>query len=445
MSDFSRRDLLKAGTAIAAAGMLPVDALAQAQKQAAPAGAEWNVKPEKGAKLRVMRPSKFVQGDETLWLENTKKYQQQTGVEVRVDSEGWEDLRPKSAVAASVGRGPDIIYGWYDDAHQYPDKLVDVTDLANYLDKKYGGWYDVCKKFGMYKNRWIALPLGAAGAKIVYRTSWVKEAGFSEVPQDFDGFLKLCEGLKEKGHPPGFALGNAVGDGNTWCHWALWGFGGKLVDEKDQVVINSPETVKALEYVKKLYATFIPGTLSWLDPNNNKAFLDGQISLTANGISVYYAAKNSTDEKIKALAADINHAQFPVGPVGRPTELHLTVPAMVFKYTKFPNAAKDYIRFMFEREQYEPWQKASIGYWSQPLKAYEQSGIWTEDPKHTPYRDVMGKMLWPSYAGSLGAASAGCLADFIVVNMFAAAASGSKTPQEAAAEAQKRAERYYRV
>ena len=42
-------------------------------------------------------------------------------------------------------------------------------------------------------------------------------------------------------------------------------------------MIDSPETMQALEYAKELYATFVPGTLSWLDPNNNKAFLDGQL------------------------------------------------------------------------------------------------------------------------------------------------------------------------
>ena len=64
-------------------------------------------------------------------------------------------------------------------------------------------------------------------------------------------------------------------------------------------MIDSPETVKALEYVKEIYGTFVPGTLSWLDPNNNKAFLDGQISLTNNGISIYYAAKTSKDPKVE--------------------------------------------------------------------------------------------------------------------------------------------------
>jgi multiple sugar transport system substrate-binding protein len=92
-----------------------------------------------------------------------------------------------------------------------------------------------------------------------------------------------------------------------------------------------------------------------------------------------------------------------------------------------------------------PWQTASIGYFSQPLRAYEKTPIWTTDPKHTPYRDTMSTMLWPSYAGSLGYASAGTLADFVMVNMVAQAASGAKSPKDAAAEAQKRAERYYRL
>ncbi|MCX5691898.1 MAG: carbohydrate ABC transporter substrate-binding protein, partial [Planctomycetota bacterium] len=61
-------------------------------------------------------------------------------------------------------------------------------------------------------------------------------------------------------------------------------------------------TIRALEYGKALYENFIPGTLSWLDPNNNKAFLDGQIGVTNNGISVYYAAKNSPDPKLKEPA-----------------------------------------------------------------------------------------------------------------------------------------------
>ena len=91
------------------------------------------------------------------------------------------------------------------------------------------------------------------------------------------------------------------------------------------------------------------------------------------------------------------------------------------------------------------WQDASLGYFSQPLRAYEKSPIWTVDPKHTPYRDCIKIMRPVGYAGKMGYASAASIADFIVLDMVAEAASGSKTPKEAAERAQKRAERYYKV
>ena len=118
---------------------------------------------------------------------------------------------------------------------------------------------------------------------------------------------------------------------------------------------------------------------------------------------------------------------------------------MIFKYSKYPNAAKEYLRFMMEKEQYVPWQEASIGYVCHPLAAYESSPFWTADPKKTPYRDCMKNMTPNGYAGDAGLRVGGGAADFIIPNMVAEAASGSKTPKEAAERAQKRAERYYKV
>lgn len=443
MTDNTRRGLLKgaagltAGSALGAAALTPGEAVAQA--------AAWKGEPEKGAKLRVLRWKRFVQGDEDKWLANTKAFSDQYGIEVRVDAESWEDVRPKAAVAANVGSGPDIIISTFEDAHQYPDKLVEVGDLADYLGKKYGGWYPAAEAYAKHEKKWVAIPMGAAGNCVVYRDSHMKAAGFDTFPKDLPGFLKLCQALKAKGTPAGFALGNATGDGNSWTHWLLWAHGGQMVDSKNNVVLNSPQTQAALEYCKQLYDTFVPGTLSWLDPNNNKAFLDGQCSLTANGISVYYAAKNSQDPKVKEMAADIQHANYPIGVSGKPTELNLVFPMMIFKYTKFPKAAKEYLRFMMEKEQYEPWQQAAIGYVTQPLRAYESNPIWTVDPKHTPYRDAMAVMRPNGFDGEMGYASAACMADFIVVNMFAEVCSGQRSPKEAAERAEKRAQRYYRV
>lgn len=438
--DVSRRRVLKSGAGLAAAGALTGSGLIR------PARAQdMSFTPEDGAQLRVLRWSRFVQGDEDGFMANVDKFTDLTGVPVTVDNESWEDVRPKAAVAANVGSGPDIIFGWYDDPHQYPDKLVDLTELADYLGGKYGGWFGAAETYGTREGRWIGLPWGAAGNCLVYRQSWVEEAGFSDFPGDTDGFLELCRALAANGHPPGLALGNAVGDGNTWTHWLLWSHGGRMVDENNEVVINSPETIAALNYVRQLYETFIPGTISWLDPNNNRAFLAGDISLTANGISIYYAAKNHEDTAIRELAEDINHANMPIGPVGQPTELHLFTQAMVFGYTSYPNACKEFLRFLWEWDQYAPWQQAAEGYVTHPLQAYDENPVWTEDPKNTPYRDCIRNMLYNGFSGSLGYSSAAAMADYIVVNMVAEAASGAKSPEDAAADAQRRAERYYRI
>ena len=439
MSDLNRRKFLEnsAGVAaVATAGsMLSLPSYSQTL----------SFKPEKDAKLRVLRWSRFVQGDIDAYMVNVKKFTEKTGIQVRIDNEGWEDVRPKAAVAANTGAGPDIILSTNDDANLYPDKLLDVSDLAEYLGKKYGGWYPACEAYLRPDGKkWIGIALGAAGSYMVYRTSYLKAAGFDSFPKDTAGFLAMCKALHAKGTPPGMALGNATGDG-LWTNWLIWSHGGQLVDKNNKVIIDSPETIKALDYAKELYQTFIPGTLSWLDPNNNKAFLDSQISVTNNGISIYYAAKNATDPKVKELAADINHASFPIGPVGVATESHLFFNQMIMKYTKYPNAAKEFLRFMMEREQFDPWLTGAGGYIAQPLRAYESTAIWTSDPKNTPYRDGVKNMRPAGYAGKLGYASAGASADFIVCNMVAEAASGSKTPKEAAERAQKRAERYYKV
>ena len=437
---FTRRDVIRstAGLAAGAVGSRLLGGSAFAQS-------DLKYTPEDGAELRVLRWSKFVQGDEDQWKANTEKFTALTGVPVKLEAESWEDIRPKAAVAANVGSGPDIIFGWYDDPHQYPDKLVPLTELAEYLGNKYGGWYDAPKTYGMRDGEWIGLPLGAAGARMVYRKSWVNEAGFEEFPTDTQQILDCAKKLHANGHPMGMALGHAVGDGNGWTHTILWGFGGKMVDDDNNVVLNSPETIAALEWTKELYQYFIPGTLSWLDSNNNKAFLAGELSATNNGISIYYAAKTSKDAAVAALAEDIYHQQMPVGPVGKPTELHLFTQAMLFKYSKVPEAAKEYLRFMWEKEQYEAWQTASLGYVSHPLDAYKDNKVWNDDPKAVPYRDAVKNMLWNGYSGRLGYSSAAAMADYIILDMFASVCAGDVTPQEAAERAQKRSERFYRV
>jgi multiple sugar transport system substrate-binding protein len=449
MTDFTRRQSLALGAAVLGASTVPMIGARAAAGDDVPTNPATppNYKIEKGATLRVLRPAKFVDPDETWFRANTKKFTDTTGVPVRVDFISWEDLRPQTAVAANTGAGPDIIIGWSADPHIYAAKLVDMTDLCEYLGQKYGGWFPLAQVYGKQLNssKWISLPLGGSSGPSVYRVSWLKQAGYDTIPNDLNEFLTMCQKLKSIGHPVGFALGHATGDANGFANWLLWSHGGYAIDENGKVAIDSKATIDALNYVKEIYPTMIAGTLSWNDASNNQAYLASQISLTFNGVSIYMVAKQSKDPALQAIAADTNHQLPPFGLSKSAPESALVVNSMLFKHSKYPNAAKEYLRFMMEAPQYGPWLSSCFGYWSEPLVNYGKMAFWEQDPQLKPYRDGMNTPYYDGFKAPISAASSALSANYTLVDMFASVATGNATPESAAKQAAAAAARYFKT
>src|SRR5438477_4310529 len=389
-----------------------------------------------------MRWKRFVPAEDDAFNAMVAAFKGATGTEMNVFSESFEDVQPKASVAANTGSGLDMAWGLHTLPQLFPTKVLKMNDVADYLGKKYGGWTEAAALTCKQGNDWLGIPVATIGGYMTYRKSAVDRAGFKEFPTDFPGFLAMCMALKANNTPAGFALGHATGDANGWLHWALWGHGAYTVDKDDKVIINSPETAKALDYVKALSETFIPGVASWNDSSNNKAFLSGELYLTNNGISIYVAAKD--DPTKQDLAADTYHALFPVGPVGKPSELHATFPILAFKFTKYPNAAKAFITFMLEKENFDKWLTASRGYLTQTLNAYETSPVWTADPKNYVFSQASKRTLPASGIGHPGEKAAQAIADFIVVDMFANYCTGREDAKGAMAIAERQLKRIYR-
>lgn len=94
------------------------------------------------------RPAKFIDPDETIFNQNARRFTERTGIEVRVDYVNWPDMPVQVAVAFNTGQGADIVMGFGHDPHLYADKIRPVTELADYLGAKYGGWYDLALAYG---------------------------------------------------------------------------------------------------------------------------------------------------------------------------------------------------------------------------------------------------------------------------------------------------------
>src|SRR6202048_4741142 len=138
MSDITRRDALALGVSAAALAATGASAQSTSLVKAADVAAP-PLKIESGARLRMLRPVRFVQADEDVFRANAATFTQKTGIEVKVDFVGWEDMNQQTAATPNSGAGPDIIIGFGDASHIYLDKLIELTDVADYLGKRYGG------------------------------------------------------------------------------------------------------------------------------------------------------------------------------------------------------------------------------------------------------------------------------------------------------------------
>ncbi len=175
--------------------------------------------------------------------------------------------------------------------------------------------------YGKVKGKWIAIPMAFNGGYINYRISAVNKAGFQKVPEDHAGFLELCKAMKKTTRrpasrwatPPATPIRGSTGPcGRTTPY---------LVDANEKIVHQLAGDRQG--------ARIRQGALRDLRARHGvvERFVQQQgvpvgrplLYLTGNGISVYAAAKN---EK-KDIAADMDHAVWPVGKSGKPTEFQL--------------------------------------------------------------------------------------------------------------------------
>ena len=149
------------------------------------------------------------------------------------------------------------------------------------------------------------MPICYSGALMNYRLEASKKAGFSKFPDKLDAFLEYAKAMKAQSTPGGFALGHASGDANSWVHWCLWSNGGEMVDANDKVIINSPETAKALEYAKGLFANMIPGTAAW---NDFRTIRRSWRAISTGRTTASRSMSRRKKDSAKKIAEDMDHA-----------------------------------------------------------------------------------------------------------------------------------------
>ena len=389
-----------------------------------------------------MRWKRFVQAEDDAFNDMVAAFKTATGTDMNVFSESFEDVQPKASVAANTGSGLDVAWGLHTLPQLFPDKVLLLNDVADYLGKKYGGWTDAAAATCKQGDNWLGIPVATIGGYMTYRKSSLEKAGFKELPKDFPGFLECCKALKKNNTPAASRSATPRATPTPGCTGSCGVTAPTPSTRTTRSSSTRPRPPRRSNTARRCRTPSSPASRPGTTRPTTRRILAGELHLTANGISIYVAAKD--DPTKKELAEDTYHALWPVGPVGKPTELQLCVPILAFNFTKFPNAAKAFIAFMLEKENYEKWLSGARGYLTHTLNSYDNAPVWTADPKNQVFSQASKRALPASGIGKPGEKAATAIADFLVVDMFANYCTGREDIKGAIAIAERQLKRIYR-
>jgi multiple sugar transport system substrate-binding protein len=359
------------------------------------------------------------------------------GIKVNYETVNGNDLQPRITAGIQSGAGPDILMLFNNHPHLYRASLADVTDVAEEVSKDQGAYYKISIGNCSSGGKFFSVPMAMIGAMNAYRKSWFAEVGYNEFPKTWDQYRDAGKKLKAKGYPIGQSLGQSFGDPPTFAYPLLWSFGGAEIDAGGKVAINSKETLEAVKWLAAAWKeSFDEGGLAWDDASNNRAFLAGTICSTLNGASIYIESMRKPEQYKSAdgkpLKEDILHAPLPGGPKGQ-YGMHTYTSHVIPSYSKNQAAAKQLLRFIHKKENYDQWFATGLGFYTPGTTSWETHDLWKKDPVMAPYA-VAGKQgLTPGHPGEPNAKAAEVLTKYLIGNMFAAAIKGQKAEDAVAA------------
>jgi ABC-type glycerol-3-phosphate transport system substrate-binding protein len=190
----------------------------------------------KGTKLHLLQWISFIPPADEELRRQAEEWGKQTGVHLTIETINANDLQGRIAAALASGTGPDIIQMLHNWPHLYTDGCLDVDDIAEKVEKAYGGYYKQIRDNCLVEDHYKAVPYSVSCNATTYREDWFKEVGAETFPETWDDYRKLGKVLKDQGRPFGQTFGHTFGDAPTFVYPYLWSFGGKEVEEDGKTI-----------------------------------------------------------------------------------------------------------------------------------------------------------------------------------------------------------------
>src|SRR5215471_13593784 len=391
--------------------------------------------------LRIVQWNHFVPAYDK-WFNGTyvKEWGKENGTEVIVDNIGIPALNPAAAAEVSSKKGHDL-FGFLWPRPVYEDDAIDHTEIYQECERRYGKPIDLAVKstFNPRTKKYFGFSDSFVPDPINWRKDLFDEAGGT--PDSWDQIRTFGKKIKDKtGVPIGIGLASEI-DTAMAMRAILYSFGGGEQDAEGNLTIDSKPTLEAVKFVKALYQdTMSPEVLSWDASSNNRAMLAGKASLVLNAVSVTREAEN----KGMPIHEKIWLSKAAKGPARRMGLEHVMSVYCIWKFSQNIEGAKkfliDYVGNF--RQAFVASQSYNFPCFTNQVP--DMAALLKNDAKGKPaakYAVLTDALSWATnvgYPGYSNAAVDEAYSTWVLNTMFARAATGVVSPEEAVKEAAKK-------
>lgn len=375
----------------------------------------------------------------------------QVGVDVRVDHIDVANIPAQIASELQAGQGHDLMQ-YIATLSQFEPGVLDLTDVTEEANKLYGTQLGICREssFNPNTNRFYAYAPGWVPDPGNYRRSMWEPVGFPDGPSTWDELLQGASEIKKsKGVQLGLGMSQEI-DSNMAGHALLWSFGASIQDANEKVVLDSPETVAAVEFMQRLYkGSMTAEVFSWNAASNNQGLVAGKLSYVLNSISAWRTSQEVDPE----IADDVFFTKALKGPKAALAAQHVLYNYIVPKHAKNPDAAKEFLlhytanwaltTYHSKLYDFPSWTKLSpkLGEWLDK----DPFGAKPAD-KLSFLGDVDTAAKWSASIGHPGPSNPAIgeiLGTYVIPNMFARAARGEMNPEQTVRTAHRECEKVF--
>jgi multiple sugar transport system substrate-binding protein len=458
MNPWTRREFLRVSAAAGVAAALascasepesPTEQGASAGQEPSPTFSSPSTK--LSGTLSILLWSHFVPSHDEWFDKFATDWGNEVGVKVRVDHVDVANVPTQIASELQAGQGHDLMQ-YIATLSQFEPSVLDLKDVNEETTNRHGEQLKICtdSSYNPFTDKFYAFAPGWVPDPGNFRRSLWEPVGLADGPTSWEELLEGgAEIMSSQDVQLGLGMSQEI-DSNMAGHALLWSYGASVQDENENVVLDSPETLAAVEFMQKLYqGAMTDEVFAWNAASNNEGLIAGKLSYILNSISAYRSLQEVNPE----VADDTFFVPALEGPSTALAAQHVMYNYIVPQGARNPDAAKEFLLHLADNFALATYQSQLYDFPSWPSLAPDLGDWLADDPfgskpsdKLAFLGDVEKAAEWSTSIGHPGPSSPAIgeiLGTYVIPNMFARAVRGQVDPRASVQRAHRECERIF--